>query len=199
MNSPTFQEMIAASAAAIQSTSALEPQVESAATLLSKSFLGGGRLFCCGNGGSGADASHMAAEFAIRFLRERGAWPAFSLGADGAVVTAGGNDYGFEEVFAHQLAGMARPGDVVAVFSTSGKSRNIFRALETAKTRGIRSIAFLGRDGGVCRGMADIELLVPLTVTANIQEAHHFLMHALCEMVDAALAGGHSPASNQVN
>jgi D-sedoheptulose 7-phosphate isomerase len=190
-----FVELVDASADAIRSTRAFESQIERGAGLLLETLQSGHKLLCCGNGGSAADASHMAAEFVIRFQRERGSWPAISLNADGAVLTAGGNDYGFDEVFSKQIDAFAQPGDLLAVFSTSGNSPNIVKALRNASTRGIPSISFLGKGGGASLGLATIEMIVDSHNTANIQEAHHFLMHALCELVDAALARVNDPAS----
>ncbi len=187
MTSP-YLDLVETAVETIGSLAALEPQVDLASQQILTALRAGNRLLICGNGGSAADASHLAAEFVIRFSRERRSLPAIALMADGAVLTAAGNDYGFDEVFARQIEGLAQPGDWVIVFSTSGNSQNIVRALEVARARHLKSLAFLGKGGGKCHRLATIEFLVASHVTAHIQEAHQFLMHALCELIDAAFA-----------
>jgi phosphoheptose isomerase len=145
-------------------------------------------LLVCGNGGSAADASHFATEFVVRFLKDRPAYPAICLAGDGGLLTAVGNDYGFDEIFARQVAAFGLPGDLLICLTTSGKSRNVERALEEAKARKLKTIAFLGRDGGSTIGMADVDLLVRGDLTARIQEAHQLLLHVLCETVESRLA-----------
>ncbi len=151
-------------------------------------FAAGQKLLICGNGGSAADAAHLATEFVVRFVDERPAYPAICLSNDAGTLTAAGNDYGFDEVFARQISAFGKPGDILICLSTSGSSRNVQRALEEAKTRGLRTIAFLGRDGGAASGAADIELVVRSESTARIQEAHMLLLHVLCEAVEERLA-----------
>ena len=124
----------------------------------------------------------------VRFDRERRAYPAISLSSHGGDLTAIGNDYSFADLFARQVQAHGKPGDALAVFTTSGNSENIFRALVAAKDLKLKTIAFLGRDGGECAGMADVELLVSGTTTARIQEGHKFLLHTICELVDEQLA-----------
>lgn len=165
----------------------LRGAVEAAAQCAAHCLQAGGRLLVCGNGGSAADSAHLATEFACRFCNDRRPYSAIALTADGSLLTAVGNDYAFEEVFARQVWAHGRPGDVLIVFTTSGQSRNVVRALEEAQARGLRTIAFLGRDGGLARGRAEIELLVPCTSTARIQEAHKFLLHVLCEAAEELL------------
>ncbi len=172
---------------AIRSSLALEARVVQAADLLRHALRSGRKLLACGNGGSAADASHLVAEVLIRFRDERRPYPAVSLNADGAVLTAGGNDYGYENVFARQIEGLGQAGDVLVAFSTSGNSPNVVSALKTARRIGVRTIAMLGRGGGQCAGLADVELCVTSSVTARIQEVHHFLLHALCEMIEVDL------------
>jgi len=145
-------------------------------------------LLVCGNGGSAADASHFATEFVVRFMKDRPPYPAICLTGDGGLLTAAGNDYGFDEIFARQVAAFGLPGDLLICLTTSGKSRNVERALEEAKARKLKTIAFLGRDGGSTIGMADVDLLVRGDLTARIQEAHQLLLHVLCETVESRLA-----------
>lgn len=165
----------------------LERQINAAADLIVEGLTQGKKMLVCGNGGSAADAADFCTEFACRFEADRKPYPALNLSQGGSLITATANDYGFEEVFARQIRGFGGAGDIVVVISTSGKSRNVQRALGEAKSRGLKTIALLGRDGGSCAGMADIELIVPGTSTARIQEAHKFLLHVLCEMCDPRL------------
>ena len=144
-------------------------------------------MVACGNGGSAADAADFTTEFACRFVEDRRPYPALNLSQGGSLLTATANDYGFDEVFARQIRAFANAGDVLVAITTSGKSKNIRRALEEAKSSRLKSIALLGRDGGRCRGIADVDLIVTSNSTARIQEAHKFLLHVLCEIVEARL------------
>ena len=159
-----------------------------AADLIEQCLRAGNKLLVCGNGGSAADAAHFATELVVRFARDRRAYPAICLASDGGLVTAAGNDYGFDEIFSRQVTAFGQPGDVLICLTTSGKSKNVVRALEEAKARKLKSIAFLGRDGGSTFGMADIDLLVRSDSTARIQEAHQLLLHVLCETIESHLA-----------
>lgn len=147
----------------------------------------GGQLLVCGNGGSAADAADFCTEFACRFVDDRRPYPALNLSQGGSLVTATANDYGFDEIFARQVRAFGRSGDVLIAISTSGNSANIRRALEEGKSRKLTTAALLGRDGGKSGGLADIELTVKGKATARIQEAHKFLLHVLCEIVEARL------------
>jgi phosphoheptose isomerase len=179
---------VADAKAVLQQLLELEGQVEAASAIIAEAFLSGHKLLACGNGGSAADASHLTTEFVVRFDRERRAYPAISLASHGGDLTAIGNDYSFADLFARQVQAYGKPGDALAVFTTSGNSENIFRALVAAKDLKLKTIAFLGRDGGECAGMADVELLVGGKITARIQEGHKFLLHTICELVDEQLA-----------
>lgn len=165
----------------------LEPQVEAAAAAIAKTLLAGGRLLACGNGGSAADASHLTTEFVCRFNKDRKPYAAISLATHGGDITAIGNDYAFEDLFARQVEAFGRRGDVLTAFTTSGESENVRRALIVAKRIGVTTVAFLGKNGGKCAGLADIELLVPVMITARIQEGHKLLLHTICELVDNRL------------
>ena len=171
----------------IRGLSDLSSDIDRAAGLIREALLSGNKLMVCGNGGSAADGADFAAEFTCRFCDDRRPFPAINLAVGGSLLTAIGNDYGYDEVFARQLAAYAKPGDVLVTISTSGKSANIRRALEQAKASRVQSIAMLGKDGGTCSGLATIDLIVRSQVTARIQEAHKFLVHVLCEMVDPDL------------
>jgi phosphoheptose isomerase len=179
---------IADARAVLDKLAGLELQIEAAADTIAAALLSGHKLLACGNGGSAGDASHLTTEFVARYDRERRAYPAISLAAHGGDLTAIGNDYSFAELFARQVQAYGSPGDVLAVFTTSGRSENIFRALEAAKALNLKTIAFLGRDGGKCSGQADVELLVSSHTTARIQEGHKFLLHTICELVEEELS-----------
>ena len=178
---------IAAARETLQSLLDLDSEIAKAAELIEQCLRAGNKMLVCGNGGSAADASHFATEFVVRFMKERPAYPAICLAGDGGLLTAAGNDYGFEEIFARQVAAFGLPGDVLICLTTSGKSRNVERALQDAKAREVKTIAFLGRDGGSTIGIADVDILVRSDTTSRIQEAHHLLLHVLCEVVDARL------------
>jgi phosphoheptose isomerase len=171
----------------LESLKNIEPQVSRAADLIGECFRTGRKLLVCGNGGSAADASHFATELVVRFTKDRRALPAICLASDSGILTAAGNDYGFDEIFARQVAAFGVPGDVLICLTTSGKSKNVMRALQEAKARKLKTIAFLGRDGGSTIGIADIDLLVKDDSTARIQEAHQLVIHVLCEIIEAQL------------
>jgi D-sedoheptulose 7-phosphate isomerase len=149
----------------------------------------GGTLFFCGNGGSAADAQHLAAEYVVRFRRTRRALPALALTVDTSVLTAAANDHGFEDVFARQLQALARPGDLVFLHSTSGESENLLAAAETARRLEVTSVGFLARGGGRLGQRVDVAIVVPTDVTSRAQEMHLALGHVVCDLVDHAFAG----------
>jgi D-sedoheptulose 7-phosphate isomerase len=149
----------------------------------------GGKLLTCGNGGSAADSMHLAEELIGRYNRKRRSLAAVCLNADPTALTCIANDFGYDEVFARQIEGLAAPNDLLICFTTSGNSPNILRALAAAKQRGVKSVALLGKDGGKAKGKADLELIVPSRDTARVQEAHTFLLHALLEVIDREFAG----------
>src|SRR5580693_3178375 len=182
-----LQKAIEDSIATLRSLETLEEPLVRAAKLVLGCLTSGHKLLVCGNGGSASDATHLATEFLCRFREERRPYPAISLTANGEFMTAVNNDYHADEIFARQVWGLAEKGDVLIAITTSGKSKNILRALEEAKRKGVESIAILGRDGGFTKGIATIDLLVPGTATARIQEGHKLVIHALCEMVEEKL------------
>ena len=147
----------------------------------------GGRIYIAGNGGSAADAQHLAAEFVSKLARDRAALPAEALTVDSSILTAIANDYGYEHVFSRQLAGKATAKDVFLGITTSGQSPNILKALEQCRTMGLPSIIFCGRDGGAARLQADHCIVAPGAATSTIQELHIVLAHTLCECVEAAM------------
>jgi phosphoheptose isomerase len=182
-----FQSSLADALKTLESVRVFEQPLAQAAQTVLHCLTSGGKLLLCGNGGSAADSSHIATEFTCRFQEDRRPYPAISLNVDGGLLTAIGNDYAFEDIFARQVRAYGKPGDVLIVLTTSGRSRNVLAALEEAKRQKLKTIAFLGKSGGVTAGVAEIELIVPGENTARIQEAHKFLLHVLCEQVEAGL------------
>jgi D-sedoheptulose 7-phosphate isomerase len=166
---------------------ALAPVIHETARLVAATLSQGGKLMLCGNGGSAADSQHIAAELAGRFIGDRRPLAAVALSTDTSALTCIANDYGFDEVFSRQVTGLGRKGDCLLAISTSGNSRNVLRAAEAARAAGISVIGFLGRDGGALRALCDIAVIVPSPTTARIQEAHIFIGHTLCAMVEEAL------------
>jgi D-sedoheptulose 7-phosphate isomerase len=159
-------------------------EIEEIANLCRKALVNDHTLFFCGNGGSAADSQHLAAELVGRFVKERRGLPAVALTTDTSILTAVGNDYGYETVFARQVEALVRPGDVLIGLSTSGNSKNVLLALEKAKGKGAATIGFAGGDGGKMAGVCDVCLTVPSKVTARVQEAHILVGHILCQLVD---------------
>lgn len=157
--------------------------VEASAEALSR----GGKLLFFGNGGSAADAQHLAAEFVVRFATERPALAALALTTDSSVLTASGNDHGFADVFARQVEALGRPGDVAIAFTTSGESENVLRGLEAARRGGLVAAALSGGTGGRLAGLADPLVLAPGVRTARIQEMHILIGHAFCDAIERAL------------
>jgi len=160
-----------------------------AADRLAAALRGGGKILVCGNGGSAADSQHFAAELVGRFVRERAAWPALALTTDTSILTALGNDYGFDRVFARQVEAHGQPGDVLIGISTSGGSPDVLAALATARDRRLTTIGLTGCDGGAIGAAADIHLNVPVRSTARAQEVHCTILHVLCDLVEQELAG----------
>jgi phosphoheptose isomerase len=186
-SSSILDKAINGSIETLQSLEKLQPEVARSADLIADCLTKGNKLLVCGNGGSASDAAHFATELVVRFAKDRPAYPAICLTSDGGLLTAAGNDYGFEEIFARQVAAFGMPGDLLICLTTSGKSKNVLRALEEARSRKLKTIAFLGRDGGSTIGIADVDLLVRGDSTARIQEAHELLLHVLCETVESRL------------
>lgn len=158
-----------------------------AAAAVTTALRAGGKVLVFGNGGSAADAQHVAAELVGRFGRERRGYAALALSTDTSALTSIANDYGYERVFARQVEALGRPGDVALGITTSGQSPNVVRALETARTGQLVTIAFTGRDGGAAGRAADVHVNVPSDVTPRVQEVHMTLLHVLCELVEREL------------
>ena len=160
------------------------PSIKKITELCKDAILNGHTIFLCGNGGSAADSQHIAAEFVGRFLKERKSLPAIALTTDTSILTAVGNDYGFDKVFCRQIEALGNPGDVLIGISTSGNSNNVVYALEKAKVKKMKTIAFTGNKSSESEKIADITLKIPSTVTARIQECHILVGHILCNAID---------------
>jgi D-sedoheptulose 7-phosphate isomerase len=167
--------------------SRLTEPTERIAEAIVQALRNGNKLMLCGNGGSAADSQHLAAEFTGRFVKDRRPLAALALSTDSSALTCIANDYSFDDVFSRQVIGLGRPGDCLLAISTSGNSRNVIRAVEAARALDIRTIGLLGRDGGQLKGLCDLTLIVPSATTARIQEAHIFIGHTLCAMVESRL------------
>jgi D-sedoheptulose 7-phosphate isomerase len=165
----------------------LIPEIEAAAQAISDSLRAGGKLLIFGNGGSAADAQHIAAEITGRYVIDRRALPAVALTTDTSALTAIANDYGYDHVFARQIEALARPPDIALGISTSGNSPNVLRALESARSLGCRTIGLSGRDGGKMRGQCDLLIVIPSDETARIQEMHILIGHAICHHLESHL------------
>ncbi len=174
----------AAAASAIASSSSVIADI---AERIAKSFQAGGTLILCGNGGSAADAEHVAGEFVGRYKLERKPWPAIALTANAPIVTAIGNDYGFEQVFARQVQAFAKRGDVVVGISTSGNSKNVLNAIGEARKRGCVTVGVTSRSGGALADMTDVCFRADSDDTPRVQEAHILMWHIVCELVELEL------------
>src|ERR1043166_7497450 len=187
-SSEILKDALDAAAKTFQSIADLESQIAKASDLITDCLTSGNKVLVCGNGGSAADAADFCTELACRFCDDRRPYPALNLAQGASLLTATGNDYGFEEIFARQVRAFGKSGDVLVAITTSGESKNVRRALEQAKQSQLKTIGLLGRDGGACAGLPDVDLLVRGASTARIQEAHKFILHVLCEIVEPRLA-----------
>jgi D-sedoheptulose 7-phosphate isomerase len=168
----------------LHSIRALEDSLCQAARTCCESLRRGAKILTCGNGGSACEAQHLVAELMGHYKSDRMAFPAVAMSADCVLLTCIGNDYSFDDTFARQLEALANPGDTLVVFSTSGDSPNVVRALSVARKKQITSIAFLGRAGGQAKALSDCALVVQDSDTARIQEAHQFLLHMLMDFIE---------------
>ena len=184
---PAFGSIVADAARAVASLDRIAPAFEEAAALVVGALRDGRKVLAAGNGGSAAEAMHLAEELSGRYHADRRALPGLALCADGTALTCIGNDFGFADVFARQVEAFGAEGDVLALFTTSGNSENLLRAARAARARGVRVLAFAGRGGGALAPLSDVLLDVPDAETsAHVQEAHQVLLHALLERVEAA-------------
>jgi D-sedoheptulose 7-phosphate isomerase len=168
------------------------PALELLTAKVVDSLAAGGKILFLGNGGSASDAQHLAAELSVRFVKQRRALAGLALGANVAEVTACGNDFGFDQVFARQIEALGRPGDVAIAFSTSGTSPNIVAAMRAARKLSLFTVAFTGESGGELRGLVDLLIAIPSKTTARVQEMHALLGHLLCEGIELCEWPGNS-------
>jgi D-sedoheptulose 7-phosphate isomerase len=165
------------------------PLIEESGNMLISALKSGKKILVCGNGGSASQAQHFVAEIVVRYEKERGPLPAISLTVDTSILTAGGNDYGFENVFARQVEALGNEGDVLVGITTSGNSPNVIHAFESAKKKGMKTICLNGKDGGnINKRLVDMNLIVLSNSTARIQEAHITIIHVWCQMIDGELS-----------
>lgn len=187
MKAQITQRLRDLAAVAANAAEQLGPDVERAAVMMREVLRHGGTLFFCGNGGSAADAQHLATEYVVRYMKNRRALPAIALTTDTSLITAVGNDLGFDEIFARQVEALVTARDALVIHSTSGTSPNVIKAAEAARRKGARVIAFSSRDGGQLRSIADHSIVVPTERTDRAQEIHLCIEHAICEIIETEL------------
>ncbi|WP_396216300.1 SIS domain-containing protein [Gemmatimonas sp.] len=165
----------------------LEQQIGQALRMVQQTVAGGGTLLFCGNGGSAADAQHLATEYVVRYMRNRRAYPAIALTTDSSLLTATGNDFGFDHVFERQIEALGKAGDLLIIHSTSGNSPNVLLAADAARAKGIPVLALSAKDGGALKSRADVCIVVPTSRTDRAQEIHLCIQHAICDAIEATL------------
>ena len=165
----------------------LGPSLDRALAMVRAAVKRGGTLYFCGNGGSAADAQHLATEYVVRYMRNRRAYPAVALTTDTSLLTAAGNDLGFDEIFARQVEALSKPGDLLIIHTTSGNSKNLIRAAEAAKEKGVEVLAMSARDGGRIKAIATHTVIVPTDRTDRAQELQLCIQHAICDAVEQEL------------
>jgi D-sedoheptulose 7-phosphate isomerase len=171
-------------ATAARTAEQIGPQIEQAYRMVHDTVAGGGTLFFCGNGGSAADAQHIATEYVVRYMRNRRAYPAVALTTDTSLLTATGNDFGFDFIFSRQVEALVKPGDLLIIHSTSGNSPNVLHAARAARAKGVKTLGFAARDGGALAREADHMVIVPTDRTDRAQEIHLCIEHLICEIVE---------------
>ncbi len=172
---------------ALRTAQHLGGEIERALEMVRQTVAGGGTLFFCGNGGSAADAQHMATEYVVRYMRNRPAYPAIALTTDTSLLTAAGNDFGFDHIFSRQIEALAKPGDLLIIHSTSGNSANVIRAAEAAREKRVPVLALSAKDGGALKSVVDLMLIVPTDRTDRAQEIHLCIEHAICDAIEQSL------------
>ena len=182
----SFDASLAETLRTFQALATIRSEIDRAGQMILSTLERGGKLLICGNGGSAAEAAHFATELVGRYAKARRSLPAIALSSDGSLLSCIGNDFGFDQVFSRQVAGLAQRGDLLVVLTSSGNSANIIAALHEAQEMGLESIALLGRGGGKAKGLSTCELIIPGHSGAAAQEAHLFLIHHFCDRIDAA-------------
>ena len=183
-----LSESLDQTAALLPGVRAMAPQVDEMAAMLTGCWNAGGKVMFAGNGGSAADAMHFAEELVVRYRRDRRGLAAMAF-LDPTSVTCAGNDMGYDHIFSRQIEALGKPGDVFVGLTTSGNSTNVAMAFELAKKQGLKTVGFLGKDGGRCKALVDLALVVPSPITARVQEMHKLIFHSLCEHIDAWALG----------
>lgn len=174
-------------ATALRTADTMEADLDHAAEMVQATVARGGTLFFCGNGGSAADAQHLATEYVVRYTRDRAAYPAIALTTDTSLITAAGNDFGFDHIFERQVQALCRPGDLLIIHSTSGNSPNVLLAAAAAHVKGVEVLAFTARDGGALIAAVDHAVIIPTDRTDRAQELHLNIEHAICDLIEATL------------
>lgn len=187
----SFYQQLETSMSAFQSLQQQSGTIEQIAMIVRDALLEGRSMYTCGNGGSAADALHLAEELIGRYRGNRRAFPAFCLAADSTAISCIANDFGYEQIFARQVEGLGRAGDLLVCFSTSGRSLNILAALEAGRLRGLKTIALLGKGGGPASGLADYTVIIAHDDSARIQECHMQIVHYFCEVIEQAVEALH--------
>jgi D-sedoheptulose 7-phosphate isomerase len=182
----SLDDALASTIQTFESLKEIRAEIDRASTLIMETLRSGKKLLICGNGGSAAEAQHFSTELVGRYFKNRRSLPAIALNADGSLITCIGNDYGFEFAFSRQIEGLAQPGDLVIGITSSGNSPDILAALRTATKLNLKSVSFLGRSGGKAKGLATVDLIVPGDSGRTAQEAHLFLIHHFCDLIDAS-------------
>jgi D-sedoheptulose 7-phosphate isomerase len=185
---PVLRKLVDDACRTLQALVNQEVAFQGIATAAVATLKSGGKILTCGNGGSAADAMHLAEELVGRYCSNRRSLAGVSLAADGTALTCIGNDFGFENVFSRQVEGLGNKNDLLVCFSTSGNSPNILRALDAARSKGVKSVALLGKDGGKAKGKADFEIIVANSDNGRIQEVHTLILHALLEVIEREVA-----------
>ena len=183
-----LNESLDQTAALLPGVRAMGPIVDQLASMLTTCWANGGKVMFAGNGGSAADSMHFAEELVVRYRRDRRGLAALAF-LDPTSVTCAGNDLGYDHIFSRQIEALGKPGDVFVGLTTSGNSANIALAFEAAKKLGLKTVGFLGKDGGKCKSLVDLALIIPSPVTARVQEMHKLIFHSLCEHIDAWALG----------
>ena len=186
--SKNIENIFESSSTIILATKKLSNKIDNAVILIIQAIQDGNKLVLFGNGGSAADAQHMAAEFTGRFLKERKSFPAIALTTDSSAITAIGNDYNFDEIFSRQAESIVKKGDIVIAISTSGSSKNILNGIKISKKLGAKIVSLTGKNGLQMKSVSDVFLNVPSTITPRIQEAHRTIIHIICELVENKLS-----------
>ena len=181
---PVLPKLVEEACRTLQALASQEDAFQKIAAAAVATLKSGGKILTCGNGGSAADAMHLAEELVGHFRNHRPSLPAVSLVADATLLTCIGNDYGFDQVFSRQVEGLANTNDLLVCFSSSGNSPNILKALAAAKDKRVKSVALLGKGGGQARGKADLEIIVANSDSGRVQEAHTLILHALLEVIE---------------